>query len=213
MSNPAHTARIGRWLDAFFSKAAPLKLGYRKSQPSDDDGVPEDMVVGPAEEKWGDSELVEWRMLPSRVTEAQVRELEAALPAPFPPLFRAYLTARHLLHSEFRVRGHSVTLPVLPSEQPLADLHELLGRWRPLLRAGYIPLGDYDAGGGPLCADTSAPAGEGDHALCFFDHDALFALGEEAWAVRERVAPLARPLWPSFEQLLRELEAQAGVRD
>lgn len=208
MIDPAHTARIGRWLDGFFAHAAPLKLGYPKSM--DRNGVPEDMVVGPAGERWGDPELVEWRLLPSRVTEAQVLDVERDLPAPFPALFRAYLTARHLLHSEFRVKGHSVTLPSLSSEQPLADLQKILGGWRPLLKAGYLPLGDYDAGWGPLCADTAAPAGEGDYALCFFDHDALFELGEEGWAVRERVSPLARPLWPSFELLLRELEGKAG---
>ncbi len=123
MIAPQDVARVGHWLDTYFMSAIFLRLSYRKSDTGD---IPDEMAVGPAPGKRDDPLLTEWRLLPSRVTEHQVLELERELPA------------------------------------------------------------------------------------CLVDHEAYFALGEDA-AIREKVAPLARPLWPSFEELLRELERKAGL--
>jgi hypothetical protein len=209
MTPPDDLARMGRWLDAYFAKQEFLRLSYRKSDNGD---IPDEMVVGPAAARWNDPLLTEWRLLPSRVTEQQVLELERELPAPFPSLYRAYLTSRHVLNAQARLKQGTVSLPDLPSDDPLASVRELLRTWGHLLKAGYIPLGDFDSGWGPFCADALRPlGGDGvDYPICLIDHESYFELGEAA-AVREKVAPIARPLWPSFSQLLGELELKAGL--
>src|SRR5262249_54711272 len=80
-------AFVGSLLDAYAPRASDMGVA---SQDPQDAGVPPEMQVG---EVNGDG-WVEWRMLPSTLSEPDVAKLEEEFAIRFPPLFRAYLLAR-----------------------------------------------------------------------------------------------------------------------
>ena len=187
---------VAECLDTHFASFS-MMLPARRT-PGDAGGVPPDMVAGPIDaEGW-----VPWRMLPSTVAEADVARLEEALPAPFPPLFRAYLTARFTLGMDW------FDLPNLPSDHPLGELETAMNRWPALWDVGYVCFADNAEGGaGPLCFDLRNRLPDGDCPVVLFDQERLHGLGEGC-RERDRVEALAEPRYPSFREMLRSVLLQ-----
>ncbi len=193
---------IGAWLDALHARLRPV--GVVAVDP-EDAGVPPDMQLGAADaEGW-----VAWRNVPCTLAPDALAPLEARV-GPLPPALDGWLCARHHLFGQVTTgAGHLLMLPTTPTDAPLRALEETIDAWGPLLGAGFLPIGDFDAGAGPLCLDLGARTPEGDAPIVWIDHEALFALGEDAWADRAAVAPLARPLYASFEALLDDVTGAA----
>lgn len=147
-------------------------------------------------------------MLPSTLKEESIIAVETEFNVPFPPLFRAYLTARFHLFSELSFSEGSETvsilLPALPCDNPLGELRGFID-WGPFLHTGFVPFGDYQIGYGPLCFDSTKQLPDGDCPVVWFDHDELFSLSEEQLGNRESVEPLAHPLFSSFRELLAKI--------
>jgi hypothetical protein len=179
----AYAAAIGLIHVAKAPPYSPLEGGAPPAMWDDD--------VGP--DGW-----VSWRMLPSTVTEDEIRALERTAEAEFPPLYRAFLTARFVM--DLDVPG--VRLPALPSDAPLARVSAHIEAWSPLHRAGYIAFADDDNDTGPLCFDVRASRSGGDCPIVLFDHEQLVALGQPQLAERALVAPHALPYFDSFRHLL-----------
>ena len=155
--------------------------------------VPEEMYDG----EHDGSDWVKWKRIPSRVTEKDVRRLEARLPGPFPPLFNAYLACSHVLGME------SFNLPSLPPDEPLADLEATIQGWACLLDAGYVAFVDNAEGDVcPLCFEIASRLPDGDYPLVLFDHESLINLGEEKCRQREHVQPLGERRYESFRDML-----------
>ncbi|MDQ0171099.1 hypothetical protein [Paenibacillus tundrae] len=168
----------------------------------EDYGVPHNMQVGEVDEEgW-----VRWEMIPSTVTEEQVRKLEQLhdIPNPVPPLYLAYLTTRHVLNVYLRYDHFMIGLPDLPSDNPLRSLHTLWEAWEPLIVQGYIPFATYEDDAGPVCWDIQNPTKDEDYAVVWFDHEAL--VGQPSWT-RAQLAPLVQPLFPSFRTMLTSLHS------
>jgi hypothetical protein len=154
--------------------------------------VPRDMRLGPPDaEGWAD-----WKMLPSRVTEADIRALEKRLPAPLPPAFVAYLTARHVLAMNFG----EYSLPVLPTRAPLRDARNFLMA-RELWPCGYLQFAGGPCGD-PVCFDIARRRPNGDYPVVVFNHDQV---PEEAWGSRAALRPYVQQLAPSFRAFLKGL--------
>jgi hypothetical protein len=85
---------------------------------------------------------VEWRMLPSTLTERDVAAVEREFGIEFPPLFRAFLLARFHLFGQVASRKYDqgIFMPDLPANRPLAPLRDLLAAWAVLINAQYIPI-------------------------------------------------------------------------
>src|SRR5262245_15401963 len=79
--------RIRRFVDeAFLPRAVTIAVG-----------PPREMIDGePVGDGW-----VPWKAVESPVTDEDIADLEAAIGAPLPPLFRAYLMYKCLLMTDF----------------------------------------------------------------------------------------------------------------
>jgi hypothetical protein len=198
-------AEVGRLLDAHVARVPPGVVAGRHVALEDpeDHGVPPDMQVGEVDEEgW-----VDWRMIPSTLRESDVAAVEREFGVAFPPLFRAYLLARHHLFDGFHSRRHDqlVSLPELPSHAPLRRLRNELKGSGPLVAAGLIAFGVWGDGWGPVCFDDHARAADGDCPVVWADHEELTTLGEERCRVRAEVQPLLEPLYGSFREMLADL--------
>lgn len=164
-----------------------------------DGGAPPEMWKGqPDEEGW-----VEWTMLPSTVGDDDLDNLEREYGVTLPALLRAYFKTYFHMFDQVKGPGFTFFIPVLPSDAPLKSFRQWLTAWRPLLSAGYLPVGTYEDGWGPICLDlASSPT---DPPAVWFDHEELFNLGEGSASQRNLLAPLQRPLFSSFRELLRAL--------
>src|SRR6266511_2279361 len=130
-------AWIGQLLDAY--AAEEPQRGVASKSPRDS-GVPVAMQVGQIDaDGW-----VGWRVLPSTLSETEVRELEAKFGIHLPPLFRAYLLARFHLFDQVTSRQHDqlILMTDTPAGKPLAPLVQLLSAWRGLIDAGFIPFAE-----------------------------------------------------------------------
>jgi hypothetical protein len=196
---------VGELLDKYGAKA--WKMGVASTDP-DDSGVPPSMQVGEIDEEgW-----VEWRMLPSTLTETDVAAIEDEYNITFSSLFRAYLLARfHLFDSVGSQKyKQQILLTATPENCPLSSLCNLLSAWKSLLRAKYIPFAEWGDGWGPMCFDTLSPTSKDDYAIVWFDHEHLISLGEEATQQRKTVAPYAQLLYPSFQKFLTDVFGDEG---
>lgn len=172
---------------------------YRGRCPIRLPGVPRDMRVDPHDE----SEWAEWKMIPSTVTETEVAQLEAALPAPLPPLFVAYLTTRFvLLGSEL---GDYI-LPGLPSDEPLGQVKRFLARGD-LRRAGYIPFAQTIYSD-PVCFDCRRPNFEGDYPVVQFNCDWV---NDADWETRGALEKHADEVAPTFRDFFTRLFSDEGL--
>src|SRR5213593_431150 len=90
MSTSQQSERIGQLLDSHFARVGAISRRSVASQSPKDYGVPQDMWAGPV----NSGGWVDWKLLPSSVTEADISEFESRFGITFPPSFRAYLQAR-----------------------------------------------------------------------------------------------------------------------
>lgn len=143
------SAFIGQLLDAYAVDA--WRRGVA-ANALEDGGVPPEMQVGEVDaEGW-----VEWRVLPSTLTEADVAAVEKQFGVQFPPLFRAYLLARFQLFDQVQSRRYNqqVFMTDTPAGKPLKPLRDLMSSWRPLIDAGFIPFAQWGMAG-DQCALTA----------------------------------------------------------
>ncbi len=196
---------VGQLIDAYAVDADRRGVASKKPQ---DSGVPAAMQVGPVDaDGW-----VEWRVLPSTLSEAEVSGLEKEFGIQLPPLFRAYLLARFHLFDQLTSRRHDqlILMPDIPAGKPLAPLLNSMSAWRPLKDAGFIPFAEWGDGWGPMCFDTARRAPDGDCPVVWMDHEVLVPLGEERMGIRGKVLPLAQPLYESCRELLIDVFGQAA---
>ena len=194
---------IDSLLDAYFealSNAGQLR-GLAKKPPFEpgSPGVPAAMFEGEPDAQG----VVDYKVLPSTVTEAQVRALETRAGGPFPPSFRAYLRHGHFMG--VGGKGKRARLPATPSDDPLGEISRYLDGWSGLLPAGYVAFAEDTNDAGALCFDYRNRRQDGDCPVVLFDHDALVPLEEAARGDRAVVEPLAEEFAPSFLDLAREM--------
>lgn len=191
------TAYVGRLLDAYAAGADKMHVA---AEDPEDGGVPPQMQVGGVDEHgW-----VEWRPLPSTLTEMDVAAVEREIGVELPPLFRAYLLARLHLFEQVRSAQHDqlIMMTDTPANRPLVPLQDRLTAWRPLIDAGYVPFAEWGDGWGPMCFDIHARGSDGDCPVIWIDHERVLPLSEQQCRRREVVQPLAERLYPSFRAML-----------
>jgi hypothetical protein len=188
---------VGQLLDAYATDA--WRMGVA-AEAREDAGVPPEMQVGAVDaDGW-----VEWRVLPSTLTEADVTAVEREFGVQFPPLFRAYLLACFQLFNQVRSRRYDqqIFMTDTPAGKPLKPLRELMSSWRPLIDAGFVPFAQWGDGWGPMCFDSERRGPDGDCPVVWLDHEALIPLGSERHRQRASVLPLAQPLYGSCREFL-----------
>jgi hypothetical protein len=150
---------------------------------------------------------VEWRVLPSTLTEAEVAALESEFGVQFPPVFRAYLLARFQLFDQVRSRRYDqqILMTDTPAGKPLRRLRELMKAWRPLIGASFVPFAQWGDGWGPMCFDANQRRADGECPVVWMDHEALIPLGPEECQRRKAVAPLVQPLYDSCREFLLDV--------
>jgi hypothetical protein len=194
------TSYVGSLLDAYGTGAWKMHVA---SEDPEDAGVPPSMQVGEVnEDGW-----VEWRLLPSTLTEVDVAEVEREFGIVFPPLFRAYLLARFQLFDQAKSKRYDqqILMTDTPENRPLVPLRELLSAWRPLIDADYVPFAQWGDGWGPMCFDARARGSDGDCPVVWIDHERVIPLGEDACRRREVVEPLAQLLYGSCREFLHDV--------
>ncbi len=196
---------VGQLIDAYAAEADRRGVASKRPQ---DSGVPAAMQVGRIDaEGW-----VEWRVLPSTVSEAEVSELENKFGIQLPPIFRAYLMARFHLFDQVTSRQYDqlILMTDTPAGKPFAPLLLLLSAWRPLITAGFVPFAEWGDGWGPMCFDTGCRGSDGDCPVVWMDHEILAPLGEEKCRTRKEVLPSAQPLYESCRELLIDVFGRAA---
>jgi hypothetical protein len=196
------TAFVGQLLDAFAIDA--WRMGVAAEHP-EDAGVPPEMQVGEVNaDGW-----VEWRMLPSTLSDADVTAVEKEIGATFPPLFRAYLLARFQLFDQVRSRRYDqqILMTDTPAGKPLQPLRDLLSSWQPLIDAGFIPFAQWGDGWGPMCFDVFQRDADRDCPVVWMDHELLIPIGAEMCR-RDSVLPLVQPLYGSCREFLVDVFAR-----
>src|SRR5437868_5435848 len=131
MSLEQDTLFVGQLLDTYAVKA--WRMGVAAVSPKDA-GVPPEMQIGEVNaEGW-----VEWDIMPSTLTEAEVATVERAFGVQFPPIFLAYLLARFQLFDQVKSRRYDqqIFMTDVPADKPLKPLISLMKHWTPLLSAG-----------------------------------------------------------------------------
>ncbi len=164
----SETVRIGALLDAFAIPNADAMRTVACEDPEDGGAVPE-MRVGNVDAEGG----VGWRVLPSRLSAADVSTVEREFDLSLPLELKAYLLARtHLFDQvDSRKHGQLVLLCHTPFQAPLRPFRRALEAWRPITKAGYLPFAEWGDGWGPMCLDVGAAAAGADEApVVWFDH-------------------------------------------
>jgi hypothetical protein len=156
-------------------------------------GVPAELRRG----EWQHNDWVDWKLVPSRVTEADVTELEAQLPFRLPPLFRAFLVTYFVLDMDFG----EFCLPALPSDSPLRNVKRFLLQPR-LWSVGYASFADGECGD-PVCFDLQAPTPDGDYPIVVINHD--WIVPHDNWKHRDRVEQHAKRVANSFREFFTRL--------
>jgi hypothetical protein len=191
--------RMGNALDAYAARAHRRDIA---AEDGDLYGVPPAMADGPVDEDgW-----VGWRMHPSTIGVSDVDALQGMTGHSLPPSFRAYLLARCHLFDQVHCAGRQqlVSLPRMPSDDPLAHLRQLIEAWRPLLVGGYVPFAQWGDGWGPMCFDTCAVDEYGEYSIVWFDHEQVYFPVPEGYSTREWVEGWAEPLYGSFQALFND---------
>ena len=199
-------AWVGGLLDAYAAEASMRTVA---AEHPADSGAPPAMQAGPIDKDgW-----VEWRVLPSTLTEEDVDALEAGFGVRFPRVFRAYLLARLQLFDQVLSRRHGaepavqqVLMTHVPSTDPLGALRSRLQGWKPLIGAGFIPFAEWGDGWGPICFDSNRrAAGDDDCPLVWLDHEVLHDLEPEQLGDRAALLPLVQPLHGSCRDFLADV--------
>ena len=190
---------VGGLLDSFAE-------GYHRvdvaAEDASDAGVPPEMQVGPVD----DDGWVQWRVLPSTLSEEDVARVEEEFGARFPPLFRAYLLARfHLFNQVHSARYRQlVFMTDVPSGRRLDGLRDLIRSWRPLIDAGFLPFAQWGDGWGPMCFDLQRRDERGECPIVWIDHERLIPPGPEL-SRREAVSPSVEQLYGSCGEFLSDV--------
>jgi hypothetical protein len=207
MSDPAGIEQIGQLIDEYYARVDAIdRCGVASTKPSDH-GVPREMWAGPVDaDGW-----VDWKLLPSTLTAADVTNLEEEFQVLFPPSFKAYLQARFHRFTQVHSARHDeqILFPSLPAREPLRRLRDQLKAWRVLTRADLIPFAQWGDGWGPMCFDTRRRHQDGDCPILWLDHEEVIPLGEKA-SVRANLARLEKPLYDSFAELLQDVFGHVG---
>ena len=193
-------AFVGQLLDTY--AAAAWRMGVVAEDP-EDAGVPPEMQVGEVNaEGW-----VEWRILPSNLSEADVAEMEVEFGVRFPPLFRAYLLSRFHLFDQVKSRRYDqqILMTDTPYGKPLTPLRELMSAWQPLIGAGFVPFAEWGDGWGPMCFDSGQRAADCECPVVWMDHEVLVPLGASQCSQRESVLPFVQPLYGSCREFLSDV--------
>ena len=194
---------VGRWLETQYAKSFSTALSLEPLLDPEDFGVPPEMRDGEVDAEGN----VRWKLVPGTLGEHALSDVEART-GKLPPALVAWLVARHHLFQQATTSsGRLLSLPAAPTHAPLRELEQLLEDWEPLIEAKWLPIGDYDGGAGPLCLDLAARTSSGDAPVVWFDHEELHSLDDDQLSDRRAVAPLARPLYESFEALLADIVA------
>ncbi len=175
-------------------------MSVAADDPSDS-GVPPEMQVGEVnEDGW-----VEWKLLDSKISLRDVTNLENEFQIQFPDYYRAYLlSACHLFDEVVSEKyDQQIMMPAISSAAPLSETRQSLQAWSELIHAGFIPIGQWGDGWGPICFDTTK-RNEGDCPLVWMDHELIIPLGE-SMRDRERLEPFIQPLWANSHEFLEDL--------
>ncbi len=190
-------AFVGKLIDAYSRSA--WRKGVAAVDPKGH-GVPLEMQRGEADsEGW-----VEWRVLASRLEEADVTALETEFGVQFPPVFRGYLLARFHLFDQVHSRRYDqqILMTDTPAGKPLIPLRRLILAWRPLIDASFVPFAQWGDGWGPMCFDAFQRSEDGECPVVWIDHEALIPLGPENCRDREALLPLVKPIYDSCREFL-----------
>ena len=194
------TQRIGALLDEFAKRSPGLMLTVA-SEDDKDAGAVKETWAGPVDsDGW-----VEWRMLPSRLTLADLLALEGELGVAVPTMLAAYLLARSHLFDQAHSRKHGqlVGLSAVPVQAPLRPFRRALKASPNVVRAGYVPFGSWGDGWGPLCIDVGAfGARVDDGPIVWFDHETAPLV--EA-AARDVMVGHAQPVSESFAAFVEDV--------
>lgn len=142
--------------------------------------VPAEMRRG----EWQQDDWVGWKLVPSRLTEADVAAPEAELPFRLPPLFRAFLVSYFVLDMDF---GDFYLPRAVRRYLFQPDL------WR----IGYARFAGGTCGD-PVCLDPHAPTPDGDFPVVAINHD--WIVPHENRRHRDRVEPHAEREAGSFRE-------------
>ena len=188
---------IEKCLDDFAGKTPLFDFAKKFPFNPENAGVPPEMFDGePDADGW-----VRWKMLASTVTEKDLAAIEQRLPGRFPPLFRAFLTARFTMSIE----NAEVRLPALPSDNPLGELLSTLDACSVLLPAGLVALAADGNDARYLCFDFGNRLPDGDCPIVLFDHEHLINFAEKSGGERRRqMIEYAVPAYASFRELLEK---------
>ncbi len=199
--------RIGQLIDRYYSQVDPIdRCGVASTSPSDH-GVPREMWAAPVDsDGW-----VDWKLLPSTLTNADVSALESEFGVSFPPSFQAYLQARFHCFDQVRSARYdeAILWPAMPAHDPLRALRELLKGWRALISADLIPFAQWGDGYGPMCFDSRRRRPDGDCPILWLDHELIAPMGQKA-ALRANLTRLEQPLYDSFVDLLQDVFGGEG---
>jgi hypothetical protein len=209
---------VRRCLEAYFARLPDaLRTGWGRPQvtalPNRFLGaVPNDMADGPPDP----AGRVRWRWL----------EFD---PSPWdwlyndlPPVYGAYHHYHRVCRFVLRDERSSFILPPTPTPYPGFALLKLDGDWRTDQptegrdeRTGFWPLGWSEDGTDVICADMHRRGPDGDAPVVAIDRTAAFRLRPRVVASRDRrplLAPLARPLFGSFRDMLGHFCLGSGCR-
>lgn len=166
---------------------------YYANCPKELPVVPPEMRLG----KWEQDDWVRWKLVESRLMEADVLAIEAELTFALPPLFRAFLVTYYVLDMDF---GEFV-LPALPSDDPLVQVRQNLFQTN-LWEIGYAQFASGECGD-PVCFDLQAPRPDGEFKIIVINHDQVTL--SENWNRREAIEPHAREVAGSFREFFTRL--------
>jgi len=177
---------------AFLRAESKELLGY----DIEDSGVPREMQGGDPDEEG----YVEWKIIPSKINELEIRDLEKEYNIQFPDIYKAYLLSYCHLGLSIKIGDRHVFLPEIPSDYPLKEIKSQLNNWRPLVNAGFIPFGEYEDGWGPVCFDAKSK--NNDYSIIWFEHEELFSNDFEECANFEI---LKRNICLGFRELIESI--------
>ena len=136
-----------------------------------------------------------WKLIPSVVTEQDIKRLEQSIGVKLPECIQAFLTVYH----------HYFEDPI--GKNPIsAPFKGFLNAWNPLLvKFGYLPFTWDDGGFYIRCIDLTNMPNEEQCGICQIDHEVLFSLDEDT-VQKEEIAQnmeyLSQNLFTYLESIL-----------
>ncbi|MCH1918538.1 SMI1/KNR4 family protein [Shewanella sp. A3A] len=163
---------------------------------------------------WAQDDWSEWHTVASPLTTAELEAFEQQFAVALPQQFRQYLMACCHIFSEMPAASFadSIYIANTPSNAPLMPLTHIINSAERLLDAGYLPIGDWGLGYGPVCFDVGQRGAQlTDAPIVWFDHEQLAQLDDEQLQQRQSLAPLAQPLYSSFVACFADTYAAPAV--